>query len=116
MKFGPQVAYKNFEPLYRGIRADTLNLKEYRKNKVHYWPGFTSTSKDAEVAISRSRDDDLKNSALVFEIYVNSQPDSGVPNNIDTSLNKGGVCWSDFEEEKEVLILPNFCFTTLDIV
>ena len=68
-----------------------------------------------KIAINRSRDDNVGNPVLVFEIYVNSDSDSGVPSNIDTSLGKGGVEWSDFEEEQEVLILPNFCFTTLDI-
>ena len=56
MKFGSQVAYKQSTPLYRGIKHTTVDLKMYQRNKLSYWPGFTSTSKDRNVAIERSRD------------------------------------------------------------
>lgn len=82
---------------------------------VHYWPGFTSSTKVKDVAVTRSRDDNEFNAALIFEIYINDKPDSGIITNIDTSCNMGGLQWSDYPAEKEVLILPNFCFTVLDI-
>ena len=68
------------------------------------------------MAVTRSRDDNHINPALIFEIYVNDNPEIGMLTNIDTSRNLGGIFWSDFPDEEEVLILPNFCFTTLDIV
>jgi len=89
---------------------------------VHNWPGFTSTTKAKKIAEERSRNGEADNRALLFEIIVNTEDDQGVPTNIDTSLQmgpngiKGERKWSDFAHEKEVLILPNFCFTVLDIV
>ena len=38
--------------------------------------------------------------------------DEGVANNIDT----GKYEWSEYPEEQEVLILPNFSFTVLNII
>jgi len=58
---------------------------------VHYWPGFTSSTKVKDVAVTRSRDDNEFNAALIFEIYINDKPDSGIITNIDTSCNMGGL-------------------------
>jgi hypothetical protein len=32
-----------------------INLKDYEINKIHFWPGFSSTSKDEKFAVRRSR-------------------------------------------------------------
>jgi hypothetical protein len=61
--------------------------------------------------VNRSRDTDLvRNPALIFKIYI-ANTDKEVPTNIDVDKIK---C-SDYPGEKEVLIMPNFCFTVLEI-
>jgi len=66
-KFGQKLQYLDeCQPLYRGILHETLfdkqknrlNLEEYKLNRFHCWPGFTSSTKDKTVAVERSRDTD----------------------------------------------------------
>jgi hypothetical protein len=49
--------YKDFQrPLYRGVKPGNIELKSYRINEIHFWPGFSSTTKDEKFALNRSRD------------------------------------------------------------
>jgi hypothetical protein len=48
--------YKDWQkPLFRGVMQKFINLKDYEINKIHFWPGFSSTSKDEKFAVRRSR-------------------------------------------------------------
>jgi hypothetical protein len=48
-------------PLFRGVKLSNINLKDYLINKIHFWPGFSSTSKDEKFAVERSRGENLEN-------------------------------------------------------
>ena len=95
--------------MYRGIWHASIDLDDYKIGGINFWPGFSSTSKDKNFARDRSRGDKDENPALIFEIFVAAN--SNNPScNIDLPRN-----WSFYPSEKEVLIMPFFCFTVLAI-
>jgi hypothetical protein len=77
-------------------------MNDYKPFYLHYWPGFSSTSKSREFAMKRSRGKDSSERALIFEIYTNQNTPV---TNIDLPRN-----WSFYPSEEEVLLLPFFCF------
>ena len=69
-KNGATFTYKDSKPLYRGVSPKSVNIEDYHANKIHYWPGFSSTSKRKDFAISRSKRGG--NKGLIFEIYTST--------------------------------------------
>ena len=113
-KWGSNLTYTNtIKPIYRGILYNEEIIDSYKVGEVKIWTGFTSSSKEPEVAIKRSRDNENSRKALIFKIYVSDC--NSFPTNIDTDFDIRGQAWSDYPYEKEVLIMPNFVFTTLQI-
>ena len=87
MKFGMKFTYKNTNvPIYRGIIHSESIKNDHTVGSLHIWTGFTSTTKEIDIAKSRSRDDDEYEQALIFEIYVSGCND--IATNIDTDYDK----------------------------
>jgi hypothetical protein len=105
---GSQFSYKGSEPLYRGVNADAINITDYHACKIHYWPCFSSTSKLKDFAVKRSRRGVSNNPALIFEIYTST--DNDPPTNVELPRS-----WSFYPSEKEVLLMPFFCFQVVSI-
>ena len=67
------------------------------------------------VCLEFTRSNNPINSNFVyFKIYTNRAKDKQVISNIETVTPFR--TWSENPNEKEILILPNFCFVVLDIV
>jgi len=107
-KVGAQYAYKDYDrPVYRGCAPRCIDLVDYRKNQIHYWPAFTSTSENKSLAINWSNRGKKENPALIFEIYLS-------PNNPHTGMKLPND-WSFYPSEQEVLLMPFFCFQVISI-
>lgn len=91
------------KPLYRGVDIQNINLDDYKKYGINYWPGFSSTSKLKEFAVERSKKKKEENEGLIFEIFCSNQ------NSPVTNLELPRS-WSFYPSEEEVLLLPFFCF------
>jgi hypothetical protein len=90
----PEVMVPKNVVLYRGLR-NRNHISMYLQQMKGYWPSFTSTSTDLQVALGFAQA-----SGIVFEIRlssVNPHPHLKVPSN-----------WSSYPTEKEVLLLPHF--------
>ena len=80
-----------------------IKLEDYKKYGIHYWPGFSSTTKLKDFAMKRSNRNDKSIHALIFEIHMSGKNDP--PTNIELPRS-----WSFYPSEQEVLLLPFFCF------
>ena len=71
---GNKYEYKaHWNPLYRGVLREYVNLDDYRINRVHYWPAFSSSSKDHKVALQMARrGKGKKENVVIFEIFVSN--------------------------------------------
>lgn len=77
--------------MYRG--TENLNFNDYEENGIHYWPLFTSTSKEEKIA--------RKFGSKLFKIYLTKE------NQPPTNINIIGKLRA-FDNEEEVLLLPSF--------
>jgi len=93
------------EPVYRGVKADCIDLNNYRPGSIGFWPAFSSTSKFMNIAqrFSKMTAGGNPETIAVFQIYL-SPESAKVATNIDLPKN-----WS-FYNEGEVVLLPFFCF------
>ena len=67
-------------------------MDDYKKYGIHYWPGFSSTSKLKEFAVKRSRGKTIGAESLVFEIYCSDRNDP--PTNLELPRS-----WSFYPSE-----------------
>lgn len=89
--------------------SEYVNLDNYQVNKIHYWAAFSSTSKDEKVALNMARRGRPKDAnVVIFEVYVSNE------NSPATNLELP-PSWSFYPSEKEVLLLPFFCFQVVSI-
>lgn len=108
-KYGPKLSYKMcHQPVYRGVPAKFVRDADFQVNSIGYWPTFSSTTKQEEIALQFSLVgcDSAKGesrSAMVFEIFLSSQ--NSTPTNIETDAQ-----WSYYPSEEEVLLFPFFAF------
>jgi len=78
--------------VYRGTPSKRMNFKDYEENGIHYWPLFTSTSKNIDVANGFGD--------IIFKIHLSKE------NYPPTNIN---ICKKlEVFNEEEVLLLPSF--------
>ena len=63
------------KPVWRGINSNFVNLDDYKPGTIGYFPGFTSTSKEKDVAFGISLGESLGNEPMVFKIYLSADND-----------------------------------------
>ena len=87
-------------PLYRGIGAGYVSLDTYKLHQHYFWTSFTSTSLNREVAACFAGP-----GGVIFKIHVaENKPFTNI------QLPRS---WSNFPDEEEVLLFPNFCFAVI---
>jgi len=51
-KYGPKLSYKMTHlPVYRGIPSKFVRDADYKTNSIGYWPTYSSTTKQEEIAL-----------------------------------------------------------------
>ena len=87
---------------------------------IYYWPTFSQTSKDREIACESLEEIDGSELGMMmlFEIYMTEDPnneeyikdDEMVWSSIDTERNGNTLQYTDFPEEHQVYLMPQFPF------
>ncbi|CAF1153173.1 unnamed protein product [Adineta steineri] len=85
--------------VYRGMGLESKPISTYRKGLLFYWPGFTSCTKDIQIATKWT------GCTAVFIINI-SQRFAHACSSIEDI--------SKFQSEKEVLLQPYTCFRVLN--
>ncbi|TNV85109.1 hypothetical protein FGO68_gene17157 [Halteria grandinella] len=104
----PKLCYKELEkPLYRGVALKYIDFQQYKLGQIGYFPGFTSTSKDLNVAIAFATGGGNNviqgGEYFIYEIFMTGQ--NSPPSNIELPND-----WTYYKSEQEVLLFPFFCF------
>ena len=107
-KLGKIYSYKNYsDPVFRGVSAKNIKLEDYELGSFGFWPAFSSTSSQDNIALRfakvTSAGPKQLEQQIVFQIYL-----SGDSNKHATNLVLPED-WS-FYKESEVLLLPFFSF------
>lgn len=93
-------------------------MERMKNYGVYYWPSFSSTYQTQDPC-EYGEDEDEEVQKLIFEIYMTEDPNvehdkDHVWSSIDTTRNKGDeLAYNQFPAEKQVLLLPQFCFMVI---
>ena len=98
------------KPVFRGISSTHFDPNDYKQNSIGFWPCFTSTSTDIQVAEEFSDNGnfsspgDIENKdRVIFKIYLTSY-------NYPRSAIDLPASYTFIPREKEVLLMPHFPF------
>lgn len=99
------------QPVWRGVPSKFVRDADYQVNSIGYWPTYSSTTKQEEIALQFSlvgsdAEKGKPREAMVFEIYLNNE--NSTATNIETDAQ-----WSYYPSEEEVLLFPFFAFQVI---
>ena len=95
-------------PVYRGVNTKFINIDDYKPGTIGFWPGFTSTTEDYEVAKLFAVQASYDKEPTVFKIYLSA--DNNPVTNVELPPD-----WSFFPGEAEVFLFPHFAFQVIGV-
>ena len=96
------------KPVFRGVSSTHFDPKDYKTNSIGFWPCFTSTSTEIQVAGHFADQGNFSSPGenkdrVIFKIYLTSY-------NYPRSAIDLPASYTFIPREKEVLLMPHFPF------